>query len=861
MLQFKHYSITKETLAMIFIPKRLYSRLKSIYAQRLTVVCAPEGSGKTTILKEFLRRSRPEGASCRFISDCGTANECFSRYCKLLLGTDERIPITRQEFLTLKERLQNVSVKHPYVIIIDSSAAANMLLGSLYCARLLGEYSPVSLVMTCESITYHQAKLIENLSIDLISNEELQLTVDETAQFLRLCDADSSDAAEICSRTSGEILKIRLCAIILANGGSISSYEFQKLMPEAMMRVLDKSTVLCALCAAAFFILDEQTCTWFSEEKALVDYYGAKALTLSAIRKGINRINDILPLVEVNRRTNKYSTPFYMKLSLFKYSAQLPKDVKNAIYRCSAKDCLRTNRNFLAFCQYCSAGEYDKAAVIPSHGILMFDIILQSKRQIYEIFKNASLDNPLMIPRLLRLLSLLALTDYKPYVKEHFNVIIKSITERSDITEEKRRDMLCYAYALRSYEDFYLMEKMGTHIKRAYEYYSGVAAFSPPFYSWSLYAPSVFELIHRFSIPLEAEAEQFTRYHHMYTEMIGHGAYIEKLYVAEMYYYTEDFEKGLSLSRDIALQCSSERLVPTKLIALYTAARCSLILGNYEPFSLLCSEIAELGSRYYSSESGDMALLILAQLSCIKGGTDEERWNTVSKSDERIMLNRFAAPFYYCVRCFSALIHKEYNTLFDRNADYLSIANEVRNETAAARIELMTAIAHYKTGNEKTAMALIQKALDKLIPSGLIMHAAEICVHFPAVFKIAQCRLGPKYKKLLSKILDTAHSLRKSIELVRIQELTENDLYDSKAAVKAQHKATIQRSEAEPRLTAKAYDIAKLAANGASNEVIAESLGISIDSVKSSLKRTYTKLGIKSRGQLKRLFNSSSKTP
>ncbi|MBQ4165180.1 MAG: hypothetical protein IJD85_02545, partial [Oscillospiraceae bacterium] len=504
---------------MIFIPKRLYSRLKSIYAQRLTVVCAPEGSGKTTILKEFLRRSRPDGASCRFISDCGTANECFSRYCKLLLGTDERIPITRNEFMSLKERLQNVSIKQPYVIVIDSSAAANMLLGSLYCARLLGEYSPVSLVITCESITFHHAKLIEDLSIDLITKEELQLTSDETAQLLDLCNADSSNADEICSRTSGEILKIRLCAIILANGGSISSYELQDMLPAAMLHVLDQNTILCALCAAAFFIIDEQTCTWFAEEKALVNCYGADALTLSAIRDGIDRVNKILPLIEINRRTNKYNTPFYIKLWLFRYSAQMPDEIRKAIYRCSAKDCLRAGRNFVAFCQYCSAGEYDKAAVIPSHGILMFDIILQSKRQIYEIFKNISLDNPLMIPRLLRLLSLLALTDYKPYVKEHFNVIIKSITERSDITEEKRRDMLCYAYALRSYEDFYLMEKMGTHIKRAYEYYSGVAAFSPPFYSWSLYAPSVFELIHRFSIPLEAEAEQFTRYHHMYTEM------------------------------------------------------------------------------------------------------------------------------------------------------------------------------------------------------------------------------------------------------------------------------------------------------------------------------------------------------
>ncbi|MBE6890260.1 MAG: hypothetical protein E7485_09640 [Ruminococcaceae bacterium] len=842
---------------MIFIPKRLYSRLKSIYTQRLTVVCAPEGSGKTTILKEFLRRSRPEGASCRFISDCGTANECFSRYCKLLLGTDERIPITRQEFLALKDRLLSVSVKQPYVIVIDSSAAANMLLGSLYCARLLGEYSPVSLVITCDSITFHQAKLIEDLSIDLISKEELQLTSDETARFLKLCEADSSNADEICSRTSGDILRIRLCAIILTNGGSISSYELQDLLPEAMLRVLDKSTVLCALCAAAFFTLDEQTCTWFAGEKALVDCYGADALTLSAIRDGIDRVNKILPLIDINRRTNKYNTPFYIKLSLFRYSAQMPDEIRKAIYRCSAKDCLRAGRNFVAFCQYCSAGEHDKAAVIPSHGILMFEIVLQSKRQIYDIVKNASLENPLMIPRLLRLLSLLALTDYKPYVKKHFDVIIKSITERSDITEEKRRDMLCYAYALRSYEDFYLMEKMGTHIKRAYEYYSGISAFSPPFYSWSLYAPSVFELIHRFSIPLEAEAEQFTRYHHMYTEMIGHGAYIEKLYIAEMYYYTKEFEKGLNLSRDIALLCSSERLVPTKLIALYTAARCSLMLGNYEPFSSLCSEIAELGSKYYSSESGDMALLILAQLSCIKSGTDEERWNTVSKSDELIMLNRFAAPFYYCVRCFSALMHKEYNTLFNRNADYLSIANEVRNETAAARIELITAIAHYKTGREKTAMTLIQKILDKLLLSGLIMPAAEICVHFPAAFKAARYRLSSKYNKLLSEILNTAHSLRKSIELVRIQELSENDLYDSKTAVQTQHKTAAKRSLNEQRLTAKAYDIAKFAAEGASNEVIAETFGISIDSVKSSLKRTYAKLGIKSRGQLKRLFNNN----
>ena len=67
-------------------------------------------------------------------------------------------------------------------------------------------------------------------------------------------------------------------------------------------------------------------------------------------------------------------------------------------------------------------------------------------------------------------------------------------------------------------------------------------------------------------------------------------------------------------------------------------------------------------------------------------------------------------------------------------------------------------------------------------------------------------------------------------------------------------RVTVRRAPEE--LSATELQIARLAADGLSNQAIAEQVFVSVKTVESNLKRAYRKLGISSRAQLARALDS-----
>ncbi len=847
-------------LNSVYIPRRIYNRLKSIYTEKLTVVCAPENYGKTTLLYEFIKRSRPDGSSCRFITGSASANECFERYCEMVLGYKEHIPITENDYQALCMKFSELRCDKPFVIVIDAPSAESMVLNHLYCFRLIMKYSPANIVITCEDISFHYSMLIERHRINLISKDELLLTIKETEDYLKRRGVENADAALIHSNVQGEALRTRLCADLFLRGELAQSYELYSLLYHSVIKLLPRQARFAALCVCAFNIIDEQTCANMRSEPDIVEYYGSDDITLATITEGIEKINHVLPNLWVSNQKVNYSPPEFAKKIVSRGFKDLPAKIKNAFLRCCAKDYLRCGKVFTAICQYCAAGEYEIAASLPTQGIVAFDYILIHKDLIYEIVTSIPLSCKPMIPRLVRMVAMLMLTDYKERVRYLFRDIIAYVSASDDYTESERNDTLCYTHALRMYEEFYLIEKMGVHIKSAYELYSGTTAFDPPFYSWSLYTPSVFALLYQYSIPTATQFEQFTRYHRMYTEMVKHGECIEAVYIAEMYYYMGDLRKSLSNALDVIESCSTaEKFIPTGLIAHKTVAKCALLTGNCELYNDMVTRIADIAKKYSSTEVGDMAHLTLAMLACLRCGNDEDVWQVISQEDSVIERNRYTTPFYYYIRCCYMLIHKEYALLLQRSEKYIKAATEVRNETMELMIKLTVATAYFLNERPNEAMQVFSQVLDALENSEMIMPVVELCINFPAIFRYAAGALANKHSTVSQKILDIAKPYIENIETLRTQELTEQSIANMRSAkiteCESKHSAVGIGANKKLKLTKQALRYAVLAADGFSNTQISEMTGASTDSVKSSLKRTYSKLGVSSRAKLKSVLS------
>ncbi len=842
-----------------YIPHRVYELLKNIYSERMSVITAPDGYGKSGTIREFVRRSRPDGCSCRFITDADSADSCFRHICRILLGREEDMPTTAAEYDHMTSLFSSTHPPKELIVILDCPAATDMLLGNLYCHKLFRMHSPIKVVLITSELSFFHEMLIKSNSIFIVTEKELALTESEAAELFRIRGVTDSDPADIYRHTGGELAKLVLSALLLKNGERIRSFDLILLIKQAIAERLDRSQTFAALCAASLDHIDDSTLKILRNEPSLCDYFGEASITKESIFAGIRHIYSIIPLVRLNERTRSWKAHISFRRAMYECFRELPDDVRRALHICSAKEYQRQKKTFRAFCQYYLAGDIDGAAMTERDEKLSFSLVLRSKDFLLDYAAGCPLDHKPMIPRLLRILALLMLTPHRDRIKYRFDDIIDHVSSSPDYTPAERRNTLCYTYALRTYEDLYIIEKMGNHIKRAYDLYTGTTIGLPPFYSWGLYVPSVFALIHNYDIPISTEAEQFSRYHSMYTEMIHHGEFIVSLYNAEIHYYVGDMENSMTRALDIIDKCSKELYLPTRIAALNTAVKCALLLGDHDIFSDSTKQLSEIMRKYSSTELGEMAGLCLAQLCCLKNGSDEDIWSVSSTLDEDVMLNRYSAPFYYKVRCYAMLSHETFGMLIEKSEQYLQACADVRSDTIALSIKLSTAIAYAVLDDNDTAMEILHDVLCVLENSGVTAPAMELCMLYPAIFELALASLPAEHHPFIHKIMAMAKNARQGMTFVRSKELTQLGLKKSETKDLAssinESMSVLQQQYKELGLTPRAITYALYAARRFSNEQIAELCGTSVNSVKSSLKRTFARLGIRSRGQLKYVFN------
>lgn len=843
-----------------YIPPRLYSLLKCIYKERIIVVTAPEGYGKSGTVHEFVRRSRPEGSSCRFITDAENANACFEAVCRILLGHEEPIPTTASDYNRLCLLFSEAKPDKQLIIVLDCPAATDMLLGNLYCTWLFLRNSPINLTLITNELCYFHRMLVDSCFIPTITEADLALTLDEAAELFRIFGTDDSDIENIHRSTHGQLAKLRLSQVLIKRGEPITSYEIVDLLYNAVIKDLDHSQLFAALCVSTFSKIDEWSLELMRSEPALVEYFGISSMSATEIFCGIRHIRAILPIVSLNERSRRWKTHVYFKHAAYKAFILFPREIRAALHRCSAKEYLRDGKTFRAFCQFYLSGDLLAAAEVSPNEKVSLDMLMRSKDFLLDFAEKCPLDCKPMIPRLLRILALLMLTPYRERINYRFDEVINHVSRSPAYTKAERRNTLCYAHALRTYENFYFIERMGNNIKRAYELYSGSSIGTAPFYTWGLYVPSVFCLIHRYEIPITTEAEQFSRYHSMYTEMIHHGEYMVSLYNAEICYYTGDLDNALLRASDVAEKCVSGIYLPTKISAMNTIGKCALLLGYYDVFIGAVNELADIVKRYSTTEISEMAALCLARLCCMRKGSDEDIWSVSAKRDEEVLLNRYTAPFYFHIRCYALLSHKEYRMLLNKIDYYLQAADDVRSETLAFTYRMTEAVALMSIGEEERVPEIMTEVIQVFDGSGVIMPAVELCILYPQLFEFSLQKLPKKHHRFLKKVLELGRAQRQNMEAVRTRELTEvgspnSDTHDAAAAIDREL-ASLEHLRHELSLTRSAMRYALCAAHGFSNESIAEICGTSVDSVKSSLKRTFAKLGIRSRGQLKYILGN-----
>ena len=257
--------------------------------------------------------------------------------------------------------------------------------------------------------------------------------------------------------------------------------------------------------------------------------------------------------------------------------------------------------------------------------------------------------------------ALLMHSPLRPMLLGKFDEIISWVEDSEDHSAAEKRRLISYAYALKSNEDLYSLDKMGANIKRAYDLFKIRREYEAPKFPWTMYAPSVFCLIHRRGHSMQTENAQFTRYQHMYTEMLNHGKYAQMIFTGEMKYYQGDLTGGLELLSAAASFCSVREQGATRLAALYSAAKCCLYLGDYEGFYEILTDIHDTEHAHANAEEGECAKLCLGLLRGLRGGGFDDMWYAICSEDTDMLCNRYTAPYFALVKAMYFLRSGKYD--------------------------------------------------------------------------------------------------------------------------------------------------------------------------------------------------------
>lgn len=836
----------------IYIPKRLSAMLQGIYTDRVTIISAPDGCGKSTVVREFTARTRPAGISIRTITNAKNTGECFAQICSLITGREFAEPLSDRELAELSQEFAAAGPEKPLLLLVDCGCAVRTALGNYRTAKLLRDCRCARFVFISDSIKPAYRGLASEMGFTLIERDSLSMTISEVAEYACKCGI-SLNAREAYSACRGSFLGTRLCLMLAQRGDSFRDLTTEGRLIRAVLRPGPVSLHGALAAASAFPELPEEFLNDLRSFNAVTEFFGGELFNRAGVIRELDSLRRTIPLVEIDRRTctvKIHPTLIHAAYSVF---FEFPDSVQHDMRICFARQFTRMGEGFSSFLEYFLAGEHRLAAEVRARNNISYFMLMRSSKLLQRFVTECPLTCKAAIPRVLRMNALLMHSPLRPMLLGKFDEIIKWIASSDDHSSAEKQRLISYAYALKANEDLYSLDKMGVNIKRAYDLFKIRREYEAPKFPWTMYAPTVFCLIHRRGHSMYTENEQFTRYQHMYTEMLNHGKYAQMIFTGEMKYYQGDLSGGLELLSAAASFCSVREQGAIRLAALYSAAKCCMYLGDHEGFNKMLTDIHDTERAHVNGEEGECAKLCLGLLRGLRGGGTEDMWYAICCEQSDLLCNRYTAPYFALVKALFYLRTGRYNAISEHTEQFLLAADRAENEAVGIMLRLCSAQASLALGSFERASMTMTQALDLTVENGIPSAVGEFCAAFPELFGQMEQMLPARYSDVIEQAQRLGADFRRGTETVRTFEITFSLSIrcDSLAElISVSLRSVLDSTEAVRRelgLSVTAYRYAVLAASGIENKEISGIFNVSEDSVKSSLKRTYAALGIKNR--------------
>ena len=404
---------------------------------------------------------------------------------------------------------------------------------------------------------------------------------------------------------------------------------------------------------------------------------------------------------------------------------------------------------------------------------------------------------------------------------------IANIKNDRKLNKEDKDSLLGDYELLMSFTKYNDIFKMSEHHQKASRLMKTTSRIIDVNSNWTFGSPSVLAMFYRDSGMLTHEVEIMKKHLPYYNQLTGgQGSGAEYVMEAEAYFYCGEFRKAESCVHNAAYQAAFSGQWSILMCTVSLQCRLAVFQGNYIAALRLIEEtrkkLAE-NKQYAFYHTMDLCegyiYALLGQPQMIT------EWLSKGELSNTKLLFP-AMPMLHTVYGRVLLERQEYLKLIGLSEPFLKIADSFPYLLCLIYIHIYLASAYEKLGHHDRAISSLQKALDIAAPDRLYIpfvengRAIQRLLWEPELF-----REHSAFSEQCRRLYETYSA---SIEGIRREYF----------------------GESGAALTEREHEVAELAAQGYSNREIGERLFITENTVKTRMKSIFQKLNVNSRAQL-----------
>ena len=802
-----------------YYPPRLIKKLEYVSSYPFTLIEAPSGFGKTTLLEYFFDEQVAPSIP-RSIYDFESDEPLFiwQQLCECIGKIDshcgnrlKKCGIPDEDNLwEIHQILRELECPNEAYIWLDNYKRwENEFAGDFLTQLAQHGGKNLHIIVSSQPISASQSqRLMLKSSYWNLKDEDLVFREEDVAAYFKASGVllSAEQVRQVYELTEGWIMALCLQLLSFLEYGAFEQGGMTALMENAFWAWLTP--------AEQEFLLRISIFQKFSLGQAT-------QLSGLSSNETDRMLRDKRYFIHYDAESRFFYPHSQLRILLEKHFNCLAPEIKKQIYLDGARlaEQEKNRRNTLRF--YYAADEWESILKLPLNSYELADILTGDLQHIVlDILDKTPMPIKLRHPHAMLSMAfcLFVMGDTKRLME--FREELADIIQQSTLDASEREALTGELELLLSFLEFNRISDMSKRHRKALRLLHGPARLISAKSIWTFGSPSILYLYWRESGKLDEELEEMDECMPIYYELShGHGFGAELIMRAEAYMMRGQLSQALPLCYEALFVANQHHQDSIHQCGLFLLCRIFFQQGKLADVEHTLSTMHEMSNHHREDLSRYTYDLAVSYMALLRRKVDEvSPWLLQGDiTDKRLVL--MVQPLGHIIYGQCLLLQKEYLKLLGASHYFMGLSKIFPNLLPQVYFHIYCAIAYEKLGNTEEAVQQLQEAIDLAMPDRVYLPFAEMYADIK--FLLLQVVIGGEGRKEIEKL---AHAFMDS----------ENE---------------------RVTLTPREQEIQALLKENLTNKEIAERMGLSPNTVRNAISAMLRKYGFKTRVQLRDLEN------